>query len=165
MPYHVTLLFGFLDDWKSHHKAACSIQMKKCNQQWQNGWTMLKVKSGGHAIYNFIPRWNKCVGRSSRLGNYIEDLSIFPLSFRILDIIFLINTHFSKIWETYLLIYLSMWEYIANLSKIYQHFPCQNTSFFKPVWPIFLATKAPISLSNVAQRTQLKFFNVAQRAQ
>ncbi len=34
-----------------------------------------------------------------------------------------------------------------------------------PVWPTFLATKAPISLSNVAQRAQLKFFNVAQRAQ
>ncbi len=34
----------------------------------------------------------------------------------------------------------------------------------RAVWPIFLATKAPISLSKVAQRAQLKFFNIAQRA-
>ncbi len=40
---------------------------------------------------------------------------------------------------------------------------CMNISEneFQAVLPIFLATKAPISLSNVAQRAQLKFFNVA----
>ncbi len=37
--------------------------------------------------------------------------------------------------------------------------------YFGRVLPIFLATKVPISLSNVAQRAQLKFFSVAQRAQ
>ncbi len=40
-----------------------------------------------------------------------------------------------------------------------------TTRGFSTVWPIFLATKAPISLSNVAQRAQLKFFNGPQRAQ